>query len=645
MSKYKVQKNHDLYIMKYNSIKFEFKAKVIVGGKVKGSLVIDGEPYGVVDIASKTGLEKVFKVYTHNNLAWEDYFASEYEFYNVLLTMANKIANKDVDKIEDENPEEDVEFRHSVDEIKKFLKNKKILYDIDYIIRHSREEVVVGEESNLMLFFLAMMSRCARHPVNIEFVGQSSSGKTFLVLAASKAFHEKDKIVLSGASAEVLKYDVTYVTDDGIKVVDVDKKILIVLEKEESSDFVKKLKPILSHDEKYFDFKVVEKTAEGMRRTNLYRIKGWPAFITMTIQNPNDVEQLTRELLASTDTSKEKIEQVIESIIDRATSLPSDGVVDDRVSLLQDAMTSFDRVRVYNPFFRLIAGVIPKDDVKMFRDLIKFISLVESMTILHKENRLKAVVNGEEVYISTLEDNILTFSIIDRVFRATFLGIPEQAYEVYKYLSEMAARGKPLRGTSILEYMRARDVKMNRSTLNRHLDALYDKGMITYISTKGDVKVKLNDIQNQLDKILSITPYLLASFIENVYSVFDKKTIELLKVAKIDDDAKYENDKLEKYLTVKYPELKEVVSKVVQLLELQYCKDQKGFVDKILHPDVKKIMRRPQWYKYKAKSILNDYKDFDEIRQHIKERLVGDVVDEEIEQIVMAVEDEIMEKS
>ena len=72
--------------------------------------------------------------------------------------------------------------------IKSFLGQRHLLDKISEILHESRETPFVGDDANLLLTFLVFLSCKTDNPLNLEMIGQSSSGKTYMTLTARNGF-------------------------------------------------------------------------------------------------------------------------------------------------------------------------------------------------------------------------------------------------------------------------------------------------------------------------------------------------------------------------------------------------------------------------------------------------------------------------
>ena len=214
------------------------------------------------------------------------------------------------------------------------------------ILHESRGTPFVGDDANLLLTFSVMLSCKTGSPLNLEMIGQSASGKTYMTLTARNGFPKSMVMVLAGASREALKYDYDEVDEDGNFIVKVDGKCIVVLEKDESEPFIRKMKPLMSGDDSELVWKTpIKNELTGEIETRDFIIRGQPSFITLTTRNPREQEQITRQLLMTPDITSEKVGMVVENQL-LSKARPEQFNVHPDVKLLQASMLSLKNYKV-----------------------------------------------------------------------------------------------------------------------------------------------------------------------------------------------------------------------------------------------------------------------------------------------------------
>ena len=84
-------------------------------------------------------------------------------------------------------------------------------------------------------------------------------------------------MVLAGASKEALKYDYDEVSEDGEFIVNVANRCIVILEKDESFAFIRRMKPLMSGDDTELVWKTpIKNEMTGEIETRDFIIRGQP---------------------------------------------------------------------------------------------------------------------------------------------------------------------------------------------------------------------------------------------------------------------------------------------------------------------------------------------------------------------------------
>lgn len=366
-----------------------------------------------------------------------------------------------------------------------FLMAPDLIARISDILHHSRPEPFIGDESNLLLTFLVMLSCKTGHPLNLEMVGQSASGKTYMALTARNGMPPWMVSVLAGASKEALKYDYDEVNENGDFVAYVDGKCIIILEKEESSAFMRRMKPLMSGDDHELIWKTpIRNELTGEIETKSFIIKGQPSFITLTTRNPAEEEQITRQLLMTPDTRPEKIKAVVEGSL-MARARPEELSLHEDLDLCQASMGKLEKFRVRNIFAPMMVDFFPARSAQHQRDVKKVLSIVDSLAVLHQKQRPKEDINGETFVLASIEDNILALALSDMVLRASLSGVPDDTWMVFLEMCKMEEAGRSLTEDSILQWLHIHAFNCSKQQMkDKYLNTLADAGLLE-IATRG----------------------------------------------------------------------------------------------------------------------------------------------------------------
>jgi len=363
--------------------------------------------------------------------------------------------------------------------IDEFLGSNLLIDRINKILHQSRTSPFVGDDANLMLTFFVIVSCKTASPLNLEMVAVSAAGKTYMVLTARNGVPKSMCMVLAGASREALKYDYDEVDEQGNFIINVDGKCIIILEKDESSAFVRKMKPLMSGDDDELIWKTPMKNdLTGEIETRDFIIRGQPSFITLTTRNPREQEQVTRQLLMTPDTTQGKVKAVVGNSL-LAKARPEDFSVHPDLKLLQASMLSLGKYRIRNIFAPLMAEFFPSKSAQHQRDINKVLSIIDSITLIHQKQRpIESDANGDFL-LSSVEDNVIGLMFADLVLRASLSGVPDDSWMIFQQMQEMVEAKKSLTIDGMLQWLHINAVNVSKNGLKeKHLPTLEDIGLI-----------------------------------------------------------------------------------------------------------------------------------------------------------------------
>jgi hypothetical protein len=273
-------------------------------------------------------------------------------------------------------------------------------------------KTVKREEANIRKILNVCFSAYTGDPVNLAYVSESSTGKTYLVESVTKFFPAEDLIVLKSISRkaftrergklvlktftddgseykevvenaftgkqttisdyiaylnreienkenkdnqdliESLREARTEITENMMTLIDFTDKILVLLERP-SQGFWAEMLSVASHDSEYLESSFVE--GEGKKYTKHIVYKNWPAIIFCTSKDEDfawkDLE--TRFELAAPFESSEKFSEAIDLSLDKRFGIPQfcdteDKAIRNLIRKLTDFMREH-RLKAYLP--------------------------------------------------------------------------------------------------------------------------------------------------------------------------------------------------------------------------------------------------------------------------------------------------------
>ena len=480
--------------------------------KLKCKVSIDSYSYGTFDLLSDDDIKKLVDKFCELNSDWESKYSHRRNLIKLFEHICFKLRSGEITYIAKKEP------KKITTEQLKFLSRPDLMTEIYNVASSAREEPFVGEERNLMIVILNIFSCYLYLPISSDIVGASSSGKTYMVMQGAEIFPKDNIMVIAGATGNTLKYQAAEIDEEGNHIVSMSKKCIIVLEKEENLEFVKSLKTLQSHDAKELPhFTPTKDEVSGGWKTIKFLLSGFPSCIIISCKDPKEKEEISRNLLLSTFSSEQTIENRLRSQ-EQMDLEPWKFEPSKKLKSTKELFNHMRRYRIINPFISAIREFFPKDGDQRTRDLKKVRGIIKSITLLHQYQRCKKIINGKEYLISSLYDNIIGLVLMDDVLKSTFYGIPKTTMEI---LLTMKNIKQPITIDKVFRAIRVRGMSILKSDLkNIHLFTLVDSGMVEKRKEKYILTANFESFDTYSD--------LLPAFLENAGKSF-LKNYEALK--------------------------------------------------------------------------------------------------------------------
>lgn len=371
----------------------------------------------------------------------------------------------------------------SDDELKESFSRLKSPNLLENIIHDIGRSGFVGEPGHIASIISVCNSRICRDPLNLSPQGESGVGKSAAVCAVSNVF-ESVSLVSGYLSKTSLIHDTEWSEKEGdAYVINLMGKIIILLEAEESRDFLNLLKPIRSHDKKQISYKITEGTS-GKHSVKKVIIKGYPVFVAISV-NPSDrPEDSTRDLSITPHSSESKTKAVNLNSGKKSKNpwkYPTDNETDKINSEWDFCLTKYLKSgSVVIVWAEEMAKRFDARNPRSMRDFKKLISIMESITLLHQYQRvIIETKNGERYIFATIDDLRITSRLAKILIEPTTKGLGQEVTDLYDdFLKPFCQSPR-----SIKEIMEAYAAKygrpITRSVLNEHyLYLLRDLGML-----------------------------------------------------------------------------------------------------------------------------------------------------------------------
>lgn len=321
---------------------------------------------------------------------------------------------------------------------------------------------VVGENTNKLVGYLAAVSRKLERPLAVMIQSSSAAGKSSLMNAVLSFMPDEERVAYSAMTGQSLFYmDIT-----------LKHKILAIAEEEGAQRASYALKQLQTEGELSIA-STGKDPATGRLVTHEYRVEG-PVMLAMTTTAIDlDEELMNRCVVLSVDESREQT-QAIHRMQRESQTL--EGLLARRrrarvLELHRNAQRLLRPLPVLNPFAQSLT--FPTEKTRMRRDHLKYLGLIEAVTLLHQHQRERrvAVDEGEHVehLVVSLEDIEIANRLAAEVLGRTLDELPPQSRRLLCMLHEMVVQ------LCQEQEVAPGDVRFTRAQARRHSGWSYDQ--------------------------------------------------------------------------------------------------------------------------------------------------------------------------
>ena len=254
------------------------------------------------------------------------------------------------------------------------LKDSKLL---DRILEDFEKCGLVGEETNKLIGYLAVISRHLESPLAVVVQSSSAAGKSSLMDAVLAFVPEEERIQYSAMTGQSLYY---------MGEMDLKHKVLAIVEEEGASRAAYALK-LLQSEGVLTIASTGKDPATGKLVTQQYRVEGPVMMFLTTTAIDIEEELLNRCLVLSVNADREQT-QAIHRLQREAQTL--EGLLKrhergEIIRLHQNAQRLLRPLFVVNPRARELT--FPDSLTRTRRDHMKYLTLIRAIALLHQHQR------------------------------------------------------------------------------------------------------------------------------------------------------------------------------------------------------------------------------------------------------------------
>ena len=290
---------------------------------------------------------------------------------------------------------------------------------------------VVGEETNKLVSYVAVVSRLLEAPLAVLVQSSSAAGKSAIMEAVLAMLPEQQRVQYSAMTGQSLFY---------MGETDLKHKVLAIVEEEGASRAAYALK--LLQSEGVLSIASTGKDATtGRLITHQYRVEGPVMLFLTTTAIDLDEELLNRCLVLAVDEGraqtqaihkKQREGQTIEGLLARRER-------DEILRVHQNAQRLLKPLFVANPYARELTFL--DSQTRTRRDHMKYLALIRSIALLHQHQRERktATHNGQALeYIEVTLDDIATANrLAHEVLGRSLDELPPQTRRLLLLVDEM----------------------------------------------------------------------------------------------------------------------------------------------------------------------------------------------------------------
>jgi DNA primase len=282
------------------------------------------------------------------------------------------------------------------------LKDPKLL---DHILADFTRCGVVGEETNKLIGYLAATSRKLEAPLAVMVRSSSAAGKSSLMEAVLAFMPAEDKVQYSAMTGQSLFY---------MGAMDLKHKILALAEEEGAARASYALK--LLQSEGVLSIASTGKDPEtGKLVTQEYRVEGPVMIFSTTTAIDHDEELLNRCLTLGVDESREQT-RAIHHLQRQKRTLEGLFARQAKQELLkqhQNAQRLLKPLAVRNPYADALT--FPDERTRLRRDHEKYLTLIDTIALLHQHQRVLRTAQHEGQTIEYVEVTLADIEVANRL--------------------------------------------------------------------------------------------------------------------------------------------------------------------------------------------------------------------------------------
>lgn len=312
---------------------------------------------------------------------------------------------------------------------------------VDRIVDAFKAGGIAGEEANLLMAYLATVSRKMSQPLGVILQSSSAAGKSSLMDAVLALVPEEERVEFSAMTGQSLYY---------LQGSDLRHKVLAISEDEgvRRSSYALKLLQSDGH----LTIASTSKDDSARLVTQTYTVQGPVQLLLTTTRLDVDPELANRCLVLSVDESPRQTAAIHEQQRQQQTlqGLLQQQGKGESLHLLQNVQRLLEPVLVVNPLAPALT--FEGRQTRARRDHMKYLTLIRAVTLLHQHQRPRRTVEHEGKVIEYIEVEPSDVELADSLWRQVKLGVEDELPPATaKVLAQVKALVEKLAKAEIVE--------------------------------------------------------------------------------------------------------------------------------------------------------------------------------------------------
>ncbi|AKM81265.1 MAG: Toprim domain protein [Candidatus Pacebacteria bacterium GW2011_GWF2_38_9] len=351
-----------------------------------------------------------------------------------------------------------------------------ILLDSPLLLHQVLNEVrklgVIGEERNILLYYLALTSRITDNPLSVIVKGASAAGKSYVISKVLPLFPTDAYKDLTDATPQSFYY----LEADALA-----HKVVLIFEMHGGQKADYSIRSLQSEGKLKIQT-TVKNPETGEIETMEREIFGPTGFVTTTTRPNVHPENETRNFTVFPDETEKQTSRVLE-----VTNAKYNGT--EIIKQPSPAFINLQKIirpyAVLIPFAKELSDRFPKKPIRVRRDYSKLMSLIENVTLLHQSQREIRTINGGSAVVATLADYYVAQVLFEEILMRTI-------YEIHPKTEELLEKAKLIQANATNEdgqftvRLLAKEIGWDDDTVRNWINPAVRKGFVeVVVESKG----------------------------------------------------------------------------------------------------------------------------------------------------------------